>query len=74
MKNRKAKIKREIGELFHKPIIVSKDDLDKFEKQEMRKIRPIIRNWLHWFIKQNVMGKKPKAIIDILNDKIINDI
>ena len=74
MKNRKAKIKREIGELFHKPIIVSKDDLDKFEKQEMRKIRPIIRNWLHWLIKQNVMGKKPKAIIDILNDKIINDI
>ena len=29
--------------LLHKPIIVSKDDMDKFEEQEMKKIRPIIR-------------------------------
>ena len=28
--------------LFHEPIIVSKDDRDKFEEQEMKKIRPII--------------------------------
>ena len=32
---------REIEELFYKPIIVSKDDMDKFEEQEMKKIRPI---------------------------------
>ena len=32
---------REIEELFCKPIIVSKDDMDKFEEQEMKKIRPI---------------------------------
>ena len=32
---------REIEELFYKLIIVSKDDMDKFEEQEMKKIRPI---------------------------------
>ena len=33
LKDREEKIKREIGELFYKPIIVSKDDMDKFEEQ-----------------------------------------
>ena len=28
--------------LFHEPIIVSKDDMDKFEEQEMKKMRPSI--------------------------------
>ena len=40
--NFKEKIKREIEELLHKPIYVSKDDMDRFEEQEMKKIRPII--------------------------------
>ena len=44
IKHRKEKIKKEIEKLFNKPIIVSKDDIDKFEEQEMKKIRPIIRN------------------------------
>ena len=33
LKDRKEKIKREIEELFHKPVIVPKDDMDKFEEQ-----------------------------------------
>ena len=37
-RERKEKIKREIEELFHKPIIVSKDGMDKFEEQEMKKM------------------------------------
>ena len=41
LKDREEKIKREIEELSYKPIIVSKDDMDKFEEQEMKKIRPI---------------------------------
>ena len=41
LKDREEKIGREIGELFYKPIIVSKDDMDKLEKQEMKKVRPI---------------------------------
>ena len=74
MKDREEQIKREIAELFFKPIMVSKDDMDKFEEQEMKKIRPIKRNWFDRLIKQNVMGKKPKGIRDKLKDKIINDI
>ena len=41
LKDRKEKIK-----LLHKPIM-SKYDMDKFEEQEMNKIRPITRNWFH---------------------------
>ena len=41
LKDREVKIKREIEELFLKPIIVSLDDMDKFEQKEMKKIRPI---------------------------------
>ena len=49
-----------IEKLFNKPIIVSKGDMDKFEEYKMKKIRPIIRNWFDWFIKQSVMGKEQK--------------
>ena len=41
LKDREGKIKREIEELFFKLIIVSVDDMDRFEKKEMKKIRPI---------------------------------
>ena len=41
LKDREVKTKREIEELFLKPIIVSLDDMDKFEQKEMKKIRPI---------------------------------
>ena len=53
---------------------MSKDDMDKFEEHEIKKIRQIIGNWFDWLIKQSVMGKKPKIIRDKLEDKIINDI
>ena len=43
LKDREIKIKREIGELFFKPITVSIDNMDRFEKTEMRKIR-LIKN------------------------------
>ena len=74
MKDREEKIKRGIEELFFKPIMVSKNGMEKFEEQEMKKIRPIKRNWFDLLIKQNIMGKKPKIIRDKLKDKIINDI
>ena len=58
LKDREEKIKREIEELFYKPIILSKDDLDKFEEQEMKKIRPIQINLSDRLIKQSVKRKK----------------
>ena len=36
LKDREVKIKREIEELFFKPIIVSLDDMDKFEQREKK--------------------------------------
>ena len=51
LKDRKERIKREIEELFHKPINVSNNDMDKFEEQEMKKIRPIIRHWFDRLIR-----------------------
>ena len=71
MKNKK--IKKRSEKLFHKLIIMSKDDMDKFEEEEMKNIRPIIRNWFDQLIKQNMMGKKPKTIRDRLKDKTNND-
>ena len=52
-------------------IIESKDDLDKLEEQEMKKIRPIKRNWFDRLIKQSVMRKKLKIIRDKSKDKIL---
>ena len=40
-KDREMKFKREIEELFFKPIIVSIYDRDKFEEKKMKKIKPI---------------------------------
>ena len=75
LKDREEKIKREIEELFYKPIIVSKCDMDKFEEQEMKKIRPIKKNWYDWLIKRTMAReKKPKIIRDKLKDKIITNI
>ena len=53
---------------------MSKYDMDKLEDQEMKKIRPIKRNWFDRLIKPNVIGKKPKRIRNKLKDEIIIDI
>ena len=45
LKDREAKIKKEIEELVLKPIIVSIDDMDKFEEKQMKKKRPIKTTW-----------------------------
>ena len=74
LEDRKEKLKRELEELFHKLIFVSEDDIGKFDEQEMKKIRPIIRKLFDQLIIQNVMRKKPKIIKDKLKNKIIGDI
>ena len=45
LKDREVKISRDIEELYFKPIIVSIDNMDKFEQEEMKKIRPIRNAW-----------------------------
>ena len=51
MKDRGLKIKREIEELFFKALMVSTDDIDKFERKEMKKFRPIKNTWFDQLIK-----------------------
>ena len=41
LKDREVKIKREIDKIFFKSVIVSIDDMDKFEQEEIKKMRPI---------------------------------
>ena len=41
LKDRELRIKREIEELFFKPITMSIDGMDKFEQKEMKKKRPV---------------------------------
>ena len=45
LKDREVTVKRDIVELFCKPIIVSTYKMDKFEQKEMNQIRPIKNNW-----------------------------
>ena len=68
-KDKEVKIKREIDELFFKPIIVSIDDMDKFEQNEMEKKRPIKNIQYDWSInyipnpiRKTVGGFKNKAV------------
>ena len=74
IEERKEKIKREIEELLHQAIIVSKDNTNNFEEQKMKKRRPIIRKWFDRLINKNVMEKKPETIRDKLEANIITDI
>ena len=50
LKDREVTVKRDIVELFCKPIIVSTYKMDKFEQKEMNQIRPIKNNWYDLFI------------------------
>ena len=50
LKDREVKIKREIEELYYKLIIVSIDDMDRFEETEMNKMRPVKNTWYDWLL------------------------
>ena len=50
LKGREANIKRKVEELLFKLIIVSIDDMEKFEQKEMKKIRLIKNTWYDWLI------------------------
>ena len=68
LKDREKKSKRDRRAIF-KPIIVSIDDMDKFEEKGMKKIRPIKNTWYDWLInyilepiRKSVGGFKVKVI------------
>ena len=53
---------------------MSRDDIDKFQEQEIKKIRSVIKNWFDRLIKQNMRENKPKITRDKLKNKTINGI
>ena len=64
-----VKSKREIEELFYKPIIVSIDDMDKFEEKEVKKIRPIKNTWHDWLI--NYIPEPTTKLVGGFKDQIV---
>ena len=71
LKGREVKIKREIEELFLKPIVLCMCDIDKFEQKEIKKIRPIKKNtWHDWLI--NYIPESIRKSVGVFNDKIVS--
>ena len=50
LKDREVEIKKDMKELFFKPITLSIDDMSNFEEKELKKIRPIKNSWYDWLI------------------------
>ena len=50
MKDRQIKIKKEIEELCLKQNFAFIEDMDRFEREEMKKTRPIKNTWYDWLI------------------------
>ena len=68
LKDTEVKSKREVEELFFKPIIVSIDGRDKFQQKEMKKTRPIKNTWYDWLI--NDITEPTRKSIGGFKDKI----
>ena len=56
-------------ELFFKPIIVSKDDMDRFLKK-MKKMRPIKNTWYDWLI--NFIPERIRKSVGGFKHKIVS--
>ena len=70
LKDREVKIKREIEELFFKPIIVSIDDMNRFEKKDTKKIRPVKNTWYDCLI--NYIPESIRKSVGGFEDKIVS--
>ena len=55
-------------ELFFKPIIVSTDDMNKFEQKEMKQKRPTKNTWYDWLI--NYVPNPIKKTVGVLKTKL----
>ena len=70
LEDRQVKIKREIEELFLKPIAVSIDDMDSFEKNEMKKVRPVKNTWYDQQV--NYISQPIRKITGDFKDKVVS--
>ena len=69
LKDREVKIKREVDKLFFKPIVVSTNDINKFEQKWINEISPFKNDWYDWLINyipdpiiKSVAGFKDKIV------------
>ena len=69
LKDSEVKITRETEELVFKPIMVSIDDMNKFEQKEMKKIRRIKNTWYDWLI--NYIPEPIRKSVGGFKDKIV---
>ena len=67
LKDRDVKIKKEIVELFFKSIM---DNMDRFEKKEMKKTRVVKNTWCDWLI--NYVPDTIRKIAGGFKDKIVS--
>ena len=67
LKEREVKIKREIEEPFFTAIMVSIDDMDKFEEKEIRLIKSTWYDWLINYISQHI-----RKSVGSFKDKIVS--
>ena len=58
-----------MDELFIKPNFASIEVMDRFEEEEMEKIRPIKNTWYDWLI--NYIPKPIRKSVSVLKDKFI---
>ena len=70
LKDREGKIKIEIEQLFLKPNIVTIDDMEKFEEEEVNKISPIKNSWYDWLI--NYIPEPIRKSLGGFKDKVIS--
>ena len=70
LKDREIKIRKEIEELFIKPIFVSINDMDRFEKEEMKKVSPVKNTWYDWLV--NYIPKPMRKSGGVFKDKIVS--
>ena len=66
LKDRKLKDR----EVKIKPIILSIDDMDKFEQKEMKKIRSIKNTWYVWLI--SYIPESIRKSVGVFKDKVIS--
>ena len=68
MMNRELKNKKETEELLFKSIIVSINDMGRFEQKEMKRKRPSINTWYDWLI--NYILEPIRKIVGGFKDKV----
>ena len=67
---REKYLKNMLTNEFFKPIIVSKEIMGRFEKIEMKGIRPVKNTWYDWLI--NYIPEPIKKIVDGFKGKSVS--